>query len=455
MFYVIGRPVYAPIYYPGTAILSAPSVWLGAAAWVTPLILSGIAIGLTYRIATELIDGSAGLLIALMVLATPEFRRISIMNLSQPPALVMGLLIILLWLRWRRSPSFWATLFIGLCIGGAVIVRPIDAICFAAPVGIAMLIRLRTRFDRILRCVAILLLGIAPFIALQLVFDRGVTGHWVQTPVQFLLDREMPGLTYGLGATTVPAQRPQTTLVQKQVFYQRTIVPFLEGDAQGSRFSKWYGQNGRKFVPLALPIALLVIFAPLVALSRRRLALIAIAPVGLFLVLYPMYPSFLPHYIFTFIPPIVMCVVLGMLALAEQFRQRAAIAWATLATVTLAMLLGYLPELDDTVRDSPPYMTFSNAEAIEAKLRTLPPGRSIVLFPFRADGDNPDEEPVHNCDAAWPDDQTLIRAHDLGERNVELFQYYAQRQPDREVYWFDRDRSSIRDLGNVKDLAAQ
>jgi hypothetical protein len=29
----------------------------------------------------------------------------------------------------------------------------------------------------------------------------------------------------------------------------------------------------------------------------------------------------------------------------------------------------------------------------------------------------------------WPDDAPIIRAHDLGERNAELFRYYAARKP--------------------------
>jgi hypothetical protein len=54
----------------------------------------------------------------------------------------------------------------------------------------------------------------------------------------------------------------------------------------------------------------------------------------------------------------------------------------------------------------------------------------------------------------WPDDARIIRAHDLGpERNRELFRYYAQRQPQRTVYRFDRMTATLTRLGNVVDLA--
>jgi len=53
-----------------------------------------------------------------------------------------------------------------------------------------------------------------------------------------------------------------------------------------------------------------------------------------------------------------------------------------------------------------------------------------------------------------PDDAPIIRAHDLGlDRNRALFDYYAQRQPQRTVYLYDRARRSLVELGNVSDLA--
>jgi hypothetical protein len=74
---------------------------------------------------------------------------------------------------------------------------------------------------------------------------------------------------------------------------------------------------------------------------------------------------------------------------------------------------------------------------------------------FRFSDRNAHEEPVYNTDAAWPDDATVIRAHDLGERrNREIYRYYAQRQPDRAFYRYDRADDSIRFLGFARDLSS-
>jgi hypothetical protein len=76
-----------------------------------------------------------------------------------------------------------------------------------------------------------------------------------------------------------------------------------------------------------------------------------------------------------------------------------------------------------------------------------------VLFRYPADGGNPHEEPVYNAKVARPDDARHVRAHDLGDRNVELYRYYAARQPDRVVWLYDRASDRLRPLGPVTELA--
>ena len=64
-----------------------------------------------------------------------------------------------------------------------------------------------------------------------------------------------------------------------------------------------------------------------------------------------------------------------------------------------------------------------------------------------------DEEPVFNDTVAWPDDAPIIRARDLGDRDIELYRYYANRGPDRTVYRFDLHAQTLTRLGRVRELA--
>jgi hypothetical protein len=81
---------------------------------------------------------------------------------------------------------------------------------------------------------------------------------------------------------------------------------------------------------------------------------------------------------------------------------------------------------------------------------------AVVLFTYHPGG-NPIEEPVYNTDVAWPFDAPILRAHDLGPRNQELFDHLARTQPDRMVYRFDwsntrANRDPVTRLGTARDL---
>jgi hypothetical protein len=63
-------------------------------------------------------------------------------------------------------------------------------------------------------------------------------------------------------------------------------------------------------------------------------------------------------------------------------------------------------------------------------------------------------EQTYNVEAAWFDEEPIVRAHDLGSRDTELLRYYASKQPEREIYLFDQASQQLTDLGNVAQLAA-
>jgi hypothetical protein len=266
------------------------------------------------------------------------------MNMSEQPALALAMALLFFWLRWRRKPTIANELAIGACAGWAAIVRPIDAICFVAPIFVAMLVRrIRLEPRRLARSLLICIAGGAPFIGLQLIFDRGVTGHWLTTPVIVCLNRDLPGLSYGLGKddVTVP---PQTTLEQKIVFYRAVIRPQIERDQSGGRIRNWYRQFGPQLLTLSTPVAILILLVPLAGFSRHRLAYIAAAPIAFFLLLYPMYPFFISHYLFTLVPAAALLVVLGLDGLSQLAGRRRASVMTTLMFATLALAIGCLPQ---------------------------------------------------------------------------------------------------------------
>ena len=93
-------------------------------------------------------------------------------------------------------------------------------------------------------------------------------------------------------------------------------------------------------------------------------------------------------------------------------------------------------------------------QAVEHSLHSIE-GRALVFFRYRT-GQNVHEEPVYNIEGAEIDAQRIVRAHDLGSsENLKLIRYYADRQPDRRAYLFDRGSRTLTLLGPVTQLAAQ
>jgi hypothetical protein len=370
---------------------------------------------------------------------------------------VQGMLMWWLWLRWRRGDvphPIWAAA-LGAVAGWAAITRPIDAVAFAAPVAVAVLVDLwRRRLPR-RRVLATLAAGAAatvPFVALQLVANHGITGSWRQTPHEYYVDRDFPRATLGFHAVE-PSLRPKSIVPQKQLLYDIWAVPAVRGHSV-ERLGAIVRERTVMTMYWALPAV------PLVALAAAALAgavvdprrWVVLATLPLFFGLYLLYPWYLPHYTVIAAPPAALAVVIG----ADQVRRafpRAAASVGTFLTIAIALLaLGTMPELNPDARDDFPT---PHLDAINAELAALPHRPAVVLFKFQR-GSNLHEEPVYNTDVAWPDDAQVVRAHDLGqEPNLALLRYYAERQPGRHVYLFDRAVNDVTYLGQAGPLWAQ
>ena len=454
-FYVLVRPVYASQYFPGTSLMHVPGVWLGWPTWVLPLLASGAIVGLVYRLVTELVDGAAGALAALLMVSLGWFRMLSILLFSQVPMLLLGLLILWGWLRWRRTRHYGWLLAVGAFAGWGAITRPADALCYAVPVGAAItwdLLRQRRR--ELFIAAALLVAGAAPLLTLQLVVNRGVTGSLAKTPFQLYAQRDFPQTEFGFRRYD-PAVRPASTLPQKQALYEQWAVPYIRLHQPGTMARAWATRWLPMAASVALPARVLLVPAVVGVLAlttapRRVLALTA----PLLVLAYVPHTFFLEHYAVVVAPAFVLCALLGFRVLEEAWPRCREVIVAGSAAAIVALSLTSLHELNPAVDDETfhsPMLRFVN-EQLPYLLEVQKP--AVVLFRYAA-GENPIEEPVYNLDVAWPDDAPIVRAHDLGERNREIFAYYARVQPDRTFYLFDRKTKVLTPLGPAPALAGQ
>jgi hypothetical protein len=149
----------------------------------------------------------------------------------------------------------------------------------------------------------------------------------------------------------------------------------------------------------------------------------------------------------------ILLTVLGIRRVIDLFSApRINIAAAVIGAMTVALAVTALPEINPKVDDEPFH------SALLRQLHTALPDSvhtpAVVLFTY-APGDPLIEEPVCNNDTAWPDDAPIIRAHDLGARNIEIYRYFAAHQPERTFYRFDRMTKTLTPLGSARELAAE
>ncbi|MEA2710227.1 MAG: hypothetical protein QOF78_2828, partial [Phycisphaerales bacterium] len=453
-FHILVRPVYASIYFPGTALMYVAGVWLNLPPWVMPLAVAGATVGLLYRVVSELIDGVAGLLAVLLLLSLPAFRFQSLVLMSHGVIMVLGLAIVWAYLHWRRTRALrWAAVLGALC-GWAAITRPFDAIAYVTPVAVAVLLGLRAmNVRRAAATIALVIAAAAPFVALQLVENVGVTGRLFQTPYQLYAEQDSPRLQVGFSDPAATTRPLQSQLVQKQEFYDKFLSPEIQRHRVANVLDTLVRTRVPRVAAATLVSALVIILLPAFVLARAaRPAAVVWAMLPIYLLLYMTFPFMLEHYVIVAAPAVIVLALLGVRGIVESFASPRAQGMAEVfLTVAIAGIA--IPPLNPAILDD----GFDRSIMMFAK-RDMPrvaPAPSIVLFTYKPGG-NFHEEPVYNSDVPWPDDAPIIRAHDLGpERNRQLFEYYAQRQPGRTVFRFDRATGKLYRLGNVVDLARQ
>lgn len=445
-FHVLVRPVYASLYFPGTALAYLPTAWLNLPSFLMPAIVASAAAAMLFRIVTHfLADTLAGLCAALLVLALPDFRTSALSVMPQPPTLLLALTCVWLYLRWHAAPSLPRAALIGLAAGWLCITRPIDAICLLLPILIAALLDIR-RKPRLALTHLPLAAGCAlPFLLLQLYFNHGVTGRWMTTPHEYYSRTDLPQMVYGFRPYD-PAARPASSLRQKHDYYQQWMVPVIKEHSVARIPASWLHWKLPTTLRVTLASPFLAILLPLglLALRDRRWVLLAILPA--YALLYTPFPYLLEHYALLAAPAAIFAVLAGAALLATRHPVlRVAFPCFLIATALagLTTLIGKDPKMDSPL--------LRHLEHLEATQIRSP---AIVLIRYAPES-SVHVEPVYNVDTANPDDAKVIRAHDLGpDRNVQLFRYYAARQPHRNVYRFDRATGTLTPLGNVRDLAA-
>jgi 4-amino-4-deoxy-L-arabinose transferase-like glycosyltransferase len=449
-FHVLVQPLYTSIYFPGTALINVPMVWLHLPHWLIPLLLSGIAVGLVYWNVSQLADGYAAAGCVVLLLGCNVFRSLALMLISQPIMLFLGMVLVALWLQWRhRTGLVWA-LLLGVVGGLSLIVRPVEALAYCLPIGVAMLWQLgRRRMGRIAITLLLLIVPTIPFVALQIIHNKAITGKALRFASDVFVERYYPGPMVGFSHYD-PRFIADTPVVPLREAARSYVGVAYRNHTRSTFFAELWSQRLSRLVYGTMPnVALALLFVIGCAAIGRQQRWVLWAALPLSSLFYVFYVFYIMHYPSVVQPAVGLAIMLSAEVLRRawpRYRDRIA-AGVALAVATAA--LTNLPQFGGP----PDHYNYPQLERINAELAKIDHKPALVIFEFGQYAVL-HEEPVYNQDVLWPDDAEVVRVHDLGpELNLKTLEYYAAKQPQRTVYWFSRPRAQLGRLGNVVEVA--
>jgi hypothetical protein len=434
---MISDRAYASMYFPGTALVYTPGVWLGVPFWITTIALASLTGGFLYLLMEELFDPVRGMLAVLMMVSLTMFRYAAILLMSSIPTTLAVVILLWAWLRFRRQTrTRWAVL-IGAAAGYAAITRPLDAFCLALPVGAAIVFQLHNRPRPLARCVGLITLAALPFLSLQLVQNVGITGSWQQFPESYYNRQNFPASPFGFPVVHV-GKVPVSTCPPKQQWLQTWVLPSFQRHTLRNAVRGWYFGRLRQTLESALanPILAILLF-PAILTFRRDITLVMAAGLALFLFAYAIYLFSDVRFVMPVILALICLAMTGWLVVEDCWPNNSIVnCW--FALTFLAASISLWPPFTPV---PPPPSDFAIDQRPADELLRQINSPAVVMFRFDPLVETFNDDPVYNDSVAWPDDALVVRARDLGwEKDRDLFAYYAKVQPNRVFYVYDPDR---------------
>ncbi len=440
--YVLQEPAYSSIYPLGQGIVLAFGQLIFGAQWVGVLLCAGAFCGLCYwmlRAWTTPMGALAGGLLAVILCGPLTYWMNTYWGGSL--AAVGGCLICGALGRLRAQARHRDALLLGLGLAIDWLTRPVETLLLALAAAVFLVVALRGRWRALARIGTVAMAALLPALALTLLQDRAVTGHWATLP--YMLSQYQYGVPTSF--TFQPSPTPHRALTEEQKT-NYDLQASVHGDSPDSltAFADRLGKRVRFYrfyFPAPLWLALPAFF---VAVRRPGFwwVVLALALVG---VGTNFYPYFYPHYIAGVACLLILVGVTSLRQLSRWSPRAARLIFMLCAAHFLfwygvQLMAGWGPALALTDQyESWDFVNHDDPEgrmAIDRRL-AAEPGKQLVFIRY-AERHRLDQW-VYN--AADIDGSRVIRALDLGaSENEELRRYY----PDRTAWLLEPDALPVR-----------
>jgi hypothetical protein len=220
--HVFVEPRLASKYPPGTSLLLVPGVWLGLTG-LMPVLFTAAAGGLLFAIVRRVFDPTQALMTwALWSTSTSSLYWRST-YFSQSPDTALWLFSLWALLRWReQSRRFW--LVVVACVfAWMYLTRPLTAVAFGLPAGIAVVVTAWRR--RRLTDMAVAVACATPLLLLNPLWHQKTLGNWRINPYSEYSRQYMPFDKPGFGLDRTP---PIKSMTPPHEWIAKEFMPYHE-----------------------------------------------------------------------------------------------------------------------------------------------------------------------------------------------------------------------------------
>ena len=298
----------------------------------------------------------------------------------------------------------------------------------------------------------VIVLGATPFLALQAWQNVAMTGRLTEFPSDYYVEQTYPAPMVGFHTIDWP-HTPMPRLLEKQM-EKREVMDIEYARHQPGRIWEAWRDRRLHFTELGATSQLVLLILVPIGLfglvNRPRIVFAAMLP--LFFGFYACYVFYFVHYAVALLPVVVLLTLLGAETLCRAVpaawrRSASAVAFVMIAGGAIAAFPQFNPYHQEGYRT--PELT-----PLEHTIAALPPVERAVVLIKISPGMSTGEDAAYNVDAAWPEDSRVLRCHDLGGRDGELYRYLSSnKQGDRVVYRYDRGSKTIARLGTADELS--
>lgn len=399
--------VYVPKYSPAwPAVLALSREATGSYQAAQALVAAGVVV-ITYLLALELSrERATAVVAAAFVVLSPFFLLQSPTFLAYLPNLLLLETFAFLFVRAFRTESRTTLALAGFVLGVGFFTRPFDALVFAVPFGLCLVVTRRRTLRRLASELGVLALGAMPALVATLLYFRAATGNPLRSPF-FLDERD----TLGFGG--------------RRIFPGQPLLDYGAPEALHGFTGHWTLLTFWCFGGLVL-IALALLALRRASVLERWFALVAVAvPVGylLFWGTYLMTQWEGPWRIgpFYYLPVLVPLAVLGAKGFVRFCRWDRVLAALTFAGMLAVSGSVTVRALDHQVRRT------EGLRRLHAPLEAVSLERAVVFLP----GVDPEQllNPfTHARNASFG--QPVLWAVDRGgSRNAALLEEFPGRAP--------------------------